>query len=282
MQWLLERALKQHAETAPISHFLLDALISPTSKNRLVAWNADIHQYRAVLTNKESAPCKAEIDLKSDGSDAEDKLLSFMAEVMAVITLSRMGYKKFEVLIPSDLPVPDFAAEDPAGVPTQIEVKNLREPEDIVRTVAAAQWRKRSEARPGRYNFKAVLSHSHRGSLSSAATKRLRSIIDLLPRSKRAVDEVLDGGVHIRVEKAQEYVRRLGPHGAILNKTILKQAPDRGLLVVSTITANFASDISEIQSLFLKSCEACLHCPALGASRRRLQPRDIEVRRAKT
>jgi len=219
----------------------------------LVAWNADIHQYRAALTNPELAPCKAEIDVRSDGTDAEDKLLSLMAEIMAVITLTHMGYRRFTVLMPAETPLPDFEAEDAAGAPVSIEVKNLREPEDIVRTVAKDQWRKRSDINPERYNFLAVLSHSHKGALTLAAKRRLRSIVDVLPDATHTIDEELDGGVDVRFERAQAYVQRLGQEGAILKETIFKQLPDRGLVVVSGITKqHLESDISELQALFLK------------------------------
>src|SRR5689334_25322793 len=170
LRWLLGGALHQHAEMNG-RHFLLEALASERT-GTLMAWNADIHEFRALLENPETAPQKAEQDLRSGGSDAEDKLLSVAAEIMAVIKLSRMGYKRFRVLLPSQLPTPDFEAEDPGGKLTSIEVKNLREPEDIVRTVAFTHWKKKSAAAPDRYNFKAVLSHSHRGALSSNAVDR--------------------------------------------------------------------------------------------------------------
>src|SRR5713226_1622780 len=214
IRWLLGRALKQHAEISEGSHFLLDALASPRI-GTLVGWNADIHQYRAVLENPEVAPQKAEEDLRSSGSDAEDKLRSVVAEVMAVIKLSRMGYKRFLVLRAAQLPTPDFEAEDFEGKPTRIEVKNLREPEDIVRTVAAAQWKNRSAANPDRFNFKAVVTHSHRGSLTSAAMNGIRSMIDILPDARNPIDEVLDGCVHLRVEKAHDYARRVGERDAV-------------------------------------------------------------------
>jgi hypothetical protein len=130
-------------------------------------------------------------------------------------------------------------------------VKNLRGPEDLVRTVAATQWRKRAAANPAKYNFKAVVSHSHRGSLSASAMKRICSIIDTLPEARRPIDEVLDGGVHIRVEKASEYSSRVGEQESFFLEMSGKHKP--GLLVVSGITReSLITDVSEVQSLFLK------------------------------
>lgn len=250
LRWFLGGALQQHAEMNG-RHFLLDALASERT-GTLVGWNADIHEFRTRLENPETAPQKVEQDLRSGGSDAEDKLLSVAAEIMAVIKLSRMGYKRFRVLLPSHLPTPDFEAEDPEGKPTSIEVKNLREPEDIVRTVAVAHWKKKSAAAPDRYNFKAVVTHSHRGALSSTAMTRLRSIIDVLPDARKPFDEVLDGGIHVRVEKAADYAQRVGEREANFLEVSGINKP--GLMVVSGITSeNLVTDVSEVQSLFLKT-----------------------------
>ena len=251
IRWLLGRALKQHAEVSAAPHFLLDALAG-TRTGTLVAWNADIEQYRAALENPELAPKKAEADLRSDGIDAEDKLRAVVAEIMAVITLSRAGYRQFRVLLPQESSTADFEAVDAAGKLVRIEVKNLREPDDIVRTVAVAHWKKRSAAKPGKYNFKAVLSHSHRGSLTASAKKRICSIIDSLPDARKPIDEVLDGGVHIRVEKAAQFASRVGQRDSFFLDMSGRDKP--GILVVSGITSeNLVTQISEVQSLFLKA-----------------------------
>src|SRR2546428_871191 len=106
----------------------------------------------------------------------------------------------------------------------------------------------RSAANPDRFKFKAVVTHSHRGSLSSAAMNRIRSIIDVLPDARNPIDEVLDGGVHIRVERAEDYARRVGERDAIFLEISGKNKP--GILVVSGITAeHLVTDISEVQSL---------------------------------
>lgn len=249
LRWLLGRALEQHAGKAG-RHFLLDALASGRPSN-LVAWNAKIHHYRTLLENPDVATQKAEQDLRSDGGkDAEDKLRSVYAEIVAVIKLSGMGYKRFKVLLPGPLPTPDFEAEDPEGKPTRVEVKNLQEPEDLVRTVAIAHWRQKFDSRPDRYNFKAVLTHSHRAALSSAARKRLRSLIDILPDTRRPLDEVLDGGVRVRLERAPDYAARVGKE--IFLELSGKDKP--GLMVSSGITADdLVIQTSEVQSLFLKA-----------------------------
>ncbi len=79
IRWLLGRALKQPAEIPGASHLFLGALASSRT-GPLVAWNANIHRYRAALENPDVAP-QAEEDLRANSSsDAEDKLRSVVAE----------------------------------------------------------------------------------------------------------------------------------------------------------------------------------------------------------
>ena len=103
---------------------------------------------------------------------------------------------------------------------------------------------------------------------------RIRSIIDVLPDARNPIDEVLDGGVHIRVERAEDYARRVGERDAIFLEISGKNKP--GILVVSGITAeHLVTDISEVQSLFeavdrsdvgvVEGCENLRHAePSLG------------------
>jgi hypothetical protein len=190
---------------------------------------------------------------------SRNKLLAVLAEVLAVITLSKNGYKKFRVLLPSGVPTPDFEAEDTEGKRTRVEVKNLRAPKDIVRTVVAAHWRKRTAEHPKRYCFKAVLTYSHRGSLSSEAITRLSAIIDVLPETKHPVEEILAGGVKIRIEKAEQYAQHVGRRNAVLLDITGKDKP--GILILSGMNAgHLATELSEVQSLFLKAVRRVVEC----------------------
>jgi hypothetical protein len=164
LNWLAGDALRQHAELAAGSHFLLNALGQPRT-GTLTAWNARIHEFRDLLTNPDTAPKKATADLRPDKKgavDAEDRLRSLIAEVQAPIVLTRLGFTRFSVVLPGESALPDFEAEF-EGKQARIEVKNLREPQDLLGNVASDQWAKRRTGAPGRYNFNAVLSGTDRG-----------------------------------------------------------------------------------------------------------------------
>ncbi|HKD44951.1 MAG TPA: hypothetical protein VKD24_04785, partial [Candidatus Angelobacter sp.] len=105
----------------------------------LVAWNARIHQFRALLLNPDQVPQKAKIELRSGNTDAREKLIAFMAEIMAPVHLAALGYEAFKVLMATRKRTPDFEAQV-NGKEARIEVKNLREPRDRVRTVAVNHW----------------------------------------------------------------------------------------------------------------------------------------------
>jgi hypothetical protein len=127
---------------------------------------------------------------------------------LAVIHLGTLGYRDFRILNRGKGQTPDFAArlDDKEA---RIEVKNLREPKDIVRTVASSEWKRLVKSSPQKYNFGVMLRHSHRGQLSLAAQTRLCTLLNQLPKSKRnPIDEVLDGGVEIRIERLDEPVTR--------------------------------------------------------------------------
>lgn len=196
---------------------------------------------------------KAAQDVKAGKNDAEEKLRSLIAEVMAVVHLRKLGYSDFRAIAPGAAPSADFEAflGDRKAI---IEVKNLREPQDIVRTVAANHWKELALSRPQKYNFRIALRHSHRGQLSSAAQKRLCTILDQLPDMKaNAIDEVLDGGVKIRIEKLND-ATTLSPPEAKMFDALKKGARPNGIVIVSAINEEHLTvEISEVQSLLFKA-----------------------------
>src|ERR1035437_9679173 len=110
LKWLLEDALKAHAEITKGSHFLLDALAAEPRAGALIAWNAYIHLFRESLTNPDEAVAKATQDLKSGKNDAEEKLRSLIAEVTAVVHLRELGYSDFRAIAPGAESSADFEA----------------------------------------------------------------------------------------------------------------------------------------------------------------------------
>jgi hypothetical protein len=87
----------------------------------------------------------------------DEKLFSFMSEIFAVIHSDDLGYKNITAILPDKLPRPDYQAEF-GGVRVRIEVRTLREPQDIVRTVAVKFWNERRKADPNKYNFSVTVT----------------------------------------------------------------------------------------------------------------------------
>jgi len=96
------------------------------------------------------------------------------------------------------------------GKPARIEVKNLAEPEDWISRAALQRWEERSREQPEQYRFRTVLKHNSRGSVSEAAIKRLRTIIDTLPTLRSVFEEVLDGGIRVRLKSMTSRPSRKG------------------------------------------------------------------------
>ena len=246
LNWLLGDSLRSWSSVPP-GHFLLGALSEPRT-GTLVAWNAWIHRFRELLLNPDAAPLKAAADLRSDGSDIDTKLRGLAAEIHAVLTLALLGFTDFEIVTAGSQASPDFLATFESQR-SRIEVKNLREPADYVRMVAAAQWALRRREKPQRYSFDVALRHEHRGPLSISAEQRLRSIVDQLPETSRSWTETLDGGVVVTFE-------RIAPSSGDIPvyANLLRPGSPGHLVVVTTVMAqHFDFDPSELQALFLKS-----------------------------
>jgi hypothetical protein len=253
LKWLLGDALKSHAKIAEGSHFLLEALAAEPRAGALIAWNAYIHLFRESLTNLDEAVAKATQDAKPGKNDSEDKLRSLIAEVMAVVHLRKLGYSAFRAIAPGSASSADFEALL-GSQKTIIEVKNLREPQDIVRTVAVKHWKELTLSRPQKYNFRIALRHAHRGQLSSAAQKRLCMVLDQIPDIKAdVIDEVLDGGVKIRIEKLND-ATTFSPPEAQMFEALKKGGRPNGIVILSAIKEEHLTiEVSEVQSLLLKA-----------------------------
>jgi hypothetical protein len=254
IRWLLGPALEDQAERTTGHHFLLDALARPKRPSSVVAWNARIDQFRGLLVNPDQAPEKAAIDLKSGNRDAEEKLVAFMAEIMAVIHLKRLGYEGFKILLPTGKKkIPDFEALF-NGKCARIEVKNLRHPADRVRTVAVKRWKELVARDASKYGIRVLLRHSHWGSLSQAAQSRLRTILDQLPdRKETSFTEVLEGGVRIRFEKIDDPTIQRSLGERVMLQSLNSGAGVGQIVVVGAVsTEDLAIAIDEVQCLLLK------------------------------
>jgi hypothetical protein len=259
LEWLLGKALRAQAGvgTAASGHLLLDALGQAARSRIVVSWNAIIHQFRELLADPQTAPPKAELDLKGTAGKAEERLFSFMAEMQAVIHLHSLGYEDFKMRIPKNGKMPDLEARL-NGDDVRIEVKNLQEPDDIVRTVARDRWRAVSAADPKRYSFRAVLRHGHRGPITEPARSRLRNIIDQLPDlTDNPFEATLDGDVKISIEKFGDPARPLNPGEQwLLDEMNPDRKPGQMVVVQGFGVDDFAPDVTEGQRLFVKVLRA--------------------------
>jgi hypothetical protein len=249
IDWLLGSALRSCAARGD-SHFILEAMAGK-NPSAVKAWNAWIAEFRSVLLNPDETARKADAEL---GTSASTRIDDFMSEVFAVLRLSRAGYRDFEAVLAGKPPTVDYVARR-EGKRVRIEVKRLNEAQDIIRNIARERWRENRTKYPEKFNFRAVLNHSHHGPLSEKATSKLYNVIDQFPdRASGDCTEALDVGISVRL-------RRIPTRGAsapdtdegFLQTTMFP--PERtGLLVTSTITEqDLEFDLPELQRLFVKA-----------------------------
>jgi len=178
IEWLFGRVLNRMAAEGQ-HHFFFD-LLSRQNPQALGWWNAWISEFRDLLRNPEIAVRKADDELTNQ---PPERIGDFMAEIFAVINLSRSNYKDFEVVLAgrgkSQATVDFMARRD--GRPVRIEVKRLHIPEHIIRTVVEKRWRECRRSEPNRYNFGLTVIHHHHGALSDDAIARLNDAVNRLP-----------------------------------------------------------------------------------------------------
>jgi hypothetical protein len=129
----------------------------------------------------------------------------------------------------------DFTALK-AGRRVRIEVKHLREPQDIIRTVVTEHWKRCRNKSRDRFNFTMGVRHHHHGSLSEAAIARLKNGMDQLP-------DLAANEYRIALEGAGEVVLTRGERGVNAG----------GLAISSGFgSEDFEFDLPELQNLFIK------------------------------
>ena len=198
LNWLLGKVLLNGGD-----NFVSEALLQENHK-LLGHWNCMIRDFRSSLKNQELAPIKVTNEISLIGGERiqrDGRLRDLYAELLAVLTLKNFGYSDFEVLSSAFEPVPDFAAFF-KGRSVCIEVKNLREPDDIIRVIAQQRWDALRKKDPQRFSFSVRLYHMHEGGITKQAKDRLQTLLDQLPDRKNGyVEEILDGDIAIRIER---------------------------------------------------------------------------------
>src|SRR5262249_45762976 len=204
INWLFGRILQAFGSRGE-RHHLFNCLAG-NNPYALRTWNAWISEFRSVLTNPEMAPKKADAELLNS---PEQRIDDFMAEIHSVVQLSRSGDSDFEVVLATgDKQAVDFLARRD-GKRIRVEVKNLREPQDIIRTVAVERWNERRKKFPEKYNFGIAVSHEYIDPLSDAEINRLKTAIDQFPDiAGREYSIILDRGATVTLKRALYSSRR--------------------------------------------------------------------------
>jgi len=233
INWLLGSVLRKFAERKAW-HFLFDTL---ATNNPLILepWNSWIAEFRSVLRNPDVAAQKATDELSNGPAT---RIGDFMAEVLAVINLSRLGYTHFEVVLAGgNRKAVDFMAQH-KGRRARIEVKNLHESEDIIRTVVSKHLEKCRQKHPDRFDFTLSVNHYHHGTLSDGAIARVKNAIDQLPKIARDEYPVtLDGEIRV-----------------VLKRIKVDPGQRTGLVIQSGFRSDdFEFDLPELQGLFVKT-----------------------------
>ncbi len=164
------------------------------------------------------------------------QLTDFMAEVFAVIHLSRIGYTAFEGVVTAGANAAvDYTARH-NDKRVRIEVKRLHEPQDIIRTVVANRWKELVAKEPDRHDFRLAVEHSYHGSLSRAAVARLKNAVDQIASVRDDEYRVtLDGAIRVTLRRVREPVRT-------------------GLVIQSSLgPEDFRFDLAESQKLLIKA-----------------------------
>lgn len=250
--WLLGRALVEGKD-----NFLLDAILEGRVLV-LAHWNKSIAAFRSALVNPEDAQLKISREFKlaqTERVERDGTIRDLYAEILSVLTLAQLGYSQFRALLQQVQPTPDYEAIY-KGKHVGIEVKNLREPDDLIRVIAERHWNDLVRRLPQRYSFPLHIQHSHQGWIPESARSRLRTLLDQLPdRADSVVDEILEDGIPIKIIR--------GDHGRVadpkfdcevLAQSITPHAyGDAGLVIQSPITpADFQFDVTDYQQFFLK------------------------------
>src|SRR5579864_6613398 len=194
INWLFGQVLPKLAARGE-KHFLFEILAGRYEHAR-EWWNSVIREFRSVLVNPEVAGKKCDDEL---GNSPATRITDFMAEVSAVVHLSRMGYTEFTVVLADrNRAAVDFTALKD-GRRVKIEVKHLQEPQESIKAVVSKRWKQRLTGQP---QFGLSVKHHYHGTLSPGAISRLNNAIDEVGLVADDVYHVtLDGGIDVTLER---------------------------------------------------------------------------------
>lgn len=244
LDWLLGRALRDLTSRG-MRHYLLNCLAGGNPP-AIRAWNALISEFRDALIHPDMAPKKADSELSRCSAQRID---DFLAEVLSVVQLSRMGYSAFEIVLANgtEQAVDFMACQEEKRV--RLEIKNLQEPQDIIRTIAWKRWDERRKKFPKKYNFSIAVSHDHIDPLSNAEISKLKTAIDQFPDvATPAYSITLDGGDTVTLKRIEDSAADTEPWNKIAGPNVPR------MVIASTITErHLVFNITEFHNLFIKA-----------------------------
>jgi hypothetical protein len=250
--WLLGTSLIHGKDT-----FLSEA-VENKHANVLNHWNKSIATFREVLVNADQACLKISREFALKGPERVERdgtLRDLYAEILAVLTLSQVGYSEFRALLPGVQPTPDYEAIH-HDTKVGIEVKNLREPDDLIRVIAERHWNVLVRRSPERYNFPLRILHSHQGWISGEARSRLRMLLDQLPdRQADVLEEDLDNGITVKFIRGYiEYATDSSFDCRVLEQSVTPHSYGKADLVIqSPVTPrDLGFNPTDYQQFFLK------------------------------
>lgn len=224
-------------------------------------WNEVITNFRSLLVEPSAAVGKIASEVKLptglERAERDARLRDLYAECAVVLWLnSTRAYRDFEAIPSGTVARPDFRARQ-GDASVGIEVKNLREQEDIIDVIAQRRWEELCQIEPEKYNFSIRLFHIHHGWISANARSELRQLLDQFPdRNSDSVEQALDGEIVVRVEKTGPPSRESRPEfdcRQALQTTSVVAAGEAELIIHSAILdKDFVQDDQAFKLFFLK------------------------------
>ncbi len=201
-EWLLGDALRERMKH---DDYLENPAIQVIARGLGGPLAAVIKVVRGYTKNPDDLRKKLDQELNPKTADFDSKIEDFLAELVAVLYLSKCGFKDFEFLLTTGLPMPDLRAVHQENGVYFVEVKNLREP-NLPTTAAFSRWHRKQIEEPERFQFTASLDFRSQiePDLDREQVKAVRELVDSLAARKRPdeFNATLPGSLEIQIKVA--------------------------------------------------------------------------------
>jgi hypothetical protein len=216
-EWLLGDALRERMLHAD---YLDNPAIQVIAREQGGPLAAVIKAVRGYTTNPDDLRKKLAQELNPKTPDFDSRIEDFLAELVGVLYLSKCGFKDFEFLLPTDLPMPDLRARHQDNGVHFVEIKNLREPNSPT-TAAFRRWHRKQIEEPEKFCFTASIDfHTQiEPDLDQTQVKAVNDLVDSLPSRKRPSEfpATLPGRLElsVKVEDGNPVMLSYGAGGAL-------------------------------------------------------------------